>query len=114
MAVSLLHFSMKSSIETMTPTTNQELDQFAFELGKHLRKFSDQVAYKGFVESTVLTLANDLKKEEVFEIYNFLDKYAKQRIKEEKTHSINHFIPRDDSDQEEEDDDIIADYVDFM
>jgi hypothetical protein len=103
-----------SQLAGMKPRTPDELRDFAYSLGEHTRKFSDNIQYKTFVHDLVEALTAGLKADQLNEICKHVDRLAAQRAKEERSGNITHVLPQvrgDDSDDGPVDQGL---YDDFM
>jgi hypothetical protein len=101
-----------TKLATMTPTTPDALEDFAYTLGEHTQKFADHPQYKTFVKELLTDLCANLKPDEVIEVRNHIDRLATQRAKEERSGNVTHFIQK--SRESSDSDNDASQYMDFM
>jgi hypothetical protein len=87
-----------SQPQCIIPQTSAEIEAFAHELGRHAKKFSNEVAYRGFLQDLVAGLSADLNPPQVSELAAFIYCLATKRTKEERPSTVTPaFVESDDS-----------------
>ena len=97
----------------MNPKTQSDLEEYAIALGLQAKKYNTNVCFKPFVIDLVKDLTADFNQNQLTELSAFVQRLATTRAKEEKSGNVQHFLP-EETEEESEDDDRLADYEDFM
>jgi hypothetical protein len=103
-----------SELQRKVPQNAADLENFAYELGKHARKFSSSVLYRDFLTGLIEGLAADMKPPELNDLALSIARFAAQRAKEEKTGNVTHIYADGGSNSDDGGNDPSNLYDDFM
>ncbi|EAY01088.1 hypothetical protein TVAG_484620 [Trichomonas vaginalis G3] len=73
----------------MTEKSPKDIENFAFEFGKHCQEFNKHEYYKKFIEELLKDLTKDFSREQYQELQQYVEKIVAARAREEKNGETN-------------------------
>jgi hypothetical protein len=89
-----------SDVQKMNPQSVADVENFAYALGKQAKKFSSTPPYRDFFKELIEGLTANMKPTQLSDLCSFMERFAAQRAKEERSGKMTHLIAEGSSDSD--------------